>query len=123
AEFDALVIDRAFKEPVMVRTADRFELVLRRFGRVGLEDFLQFPLGIFQIGNDLEFSEFLPELAEDKIARGVEAGVEKDRAQQGFEGIRQRGGAHATPAGVLTAAENQVLTQTQPAALMSERAA
>src|SRR5258705_13919460 len=81
AEFDALVIDRAFEKPVMVRTAERFELVLRRFGRVGLEDLLQFPLGIFQIGNDFELSEFLAELAENEIAGGVKARIEKDRAQ------------------------------------------
>src|SRR3989442_6797246 len=35
AEFDAPMINRTFKKPVMVRAADGLKLILRRLGRTG----------------------------------------------------------------------------------------
>ena len=122
-EFDSLMIDRAFKEAVVVRTADGLELILRRLGRVGLQQFLQLAFGIFEVGNHFQPAELLAELAEDKIPRGLEASIEENRAQQRFEGIGQGGRALATAAGLFAPAENQMFAQTEPASLLGKRAA
>src|SRR5213593_873708 len=45
AKFDAPMINRTFKKPVMVRTADGLKLILRRLGRTGLQDLLQLTFG------------------------------------------------------------------------------
>jgi hypothetical protein len=46
-EFDAIMVDGAFEEAVVVGTGGGDDMVLGRLGGKGLEQFLEFAFGIF----------------------------------------------------------------------------
>jgi hypothetical protein len=61
-----------------------------------LQEFLQQGLGVLAEGARVDRVEHRDVEGADHVARGIEAGVEEDRAQQGFEGVGQdRGTAEA----------------------------
>lgn len=51
-EFDAIVMDGAFKDAVVIGAGGSDDVILGRLGGDGLEEFLEFALGIFQRRND-----------------------------------------------------------------------
>ena len=52
SEFDAVVLDGAFKEAVMIGASSGDDMILRRLGGKGLEQFLEFAFGIFERRDD-----------------------------------------------------------------------
>ena len=62
-EFDAIVMDSAFKKAVVIRPRGGYNIILGRLGGNGLEKLLQFALGIFERGNDRQRADSAMKLA------------------------------------------------------------
>ena len=53
-QFRSAVMHGALENPVVVRAGGGNDLILRRLGRDGLQQFLQFAFGVFENGNHRE---------------------------------------------------------------------
>jgi hypothetical protein len=122
-EFAAFVMDGAFKDAVVVRTAGGNHLVTRGLGGVRLEIFLKFALGIVEDGNVPEAGEGFAEMVQDKIPGGSKTAIKENSAEDGFKGIGERGGPFAAAVGFLAAADDKIFAQAEQAAFFGEGAA
>jgi hypothetical protein len=52
SQFDAVVLDGAFEEAVVIRARSGDDMILGSLGRKRLEQFLEFAFGIFECGDD-----------------------------------------------------------------------
>ncbi len=107
----------------MVRAADIRDVVFRRVNRTGLEQFLQSTLWIVQSGNDGRCLEMGLEMTKHKCARDFVASVQIYCAQQCLECIRQDRRTIAPALRLLATAQNQMLTQPEPARLFGQKTA
>src|SRR5262245_39460718 len=107
------MVDRAFEHAVVVRSCCRGHMIPWRFGREGLHQFLQFPLGILESWNDRDVVHRNQELIENKLARGLEAAIQENRPKHGFKGISQGRLPVSSPGDFLAAADNEMAAQAQ----------
>jgi len=87
-QFDAVVMDRAFKEAVMIRPRGGYDIVLGRLGGNGLEQFLEFAFGIFERGDNRERTDHAVKLAKDEFTGCLKTPIEKNCAEKRFERVR-----------------------------------
>ena len=113
----------AFENPVMVRAAGGDDVILRGFGRDGLQQLLQLALGVFENGNHREPAEGRLEFAENEVAGGLESAIEQDRAEQRLVSVGQRGGPFAAAMQFLAPAHDQVLAEAQVPGALGQGAA
>src|ERR1043166_8265202 len=121
-QFDAAMVDGAFKEAVVVRPAAGNDMVLRGFRGARLKKFLQFTLRVFQNWDDVQFAERGAKFTEDEIARGLIAAVQENSAHERLEGVGERGGALASAVQVLATTEDETFAQAQFAPVHRQRA-
>ncbi len=114
SQFHIAVMDGALEETVVVRATDRNDVVMGGFGRDGLEQFLEFALGIFENRDDGDLAESAQELAKNEVARGFESPVNKNRPEQGLKGVCE--GRRSLPAAVhfFATAKGEVGAEAQP---------
>jgi hypothetical protein len=82
SEFDAVMLDGAFEEAIVIGATSGDDMILRRLGGKGLEQFLEFAFGIFERRNDRQRTDGPMKLAKNEFAGGLKTAVEKDRAEQ-----------------------------------------
>jgi hypothetical protein len=87
-EFDAIVMDGAFKEAVVIGASGGDNVVLGRLGRDRLKQFLEFAFGIFECRNDRQRADRAMKLAQNEFTGGIKTAIEKNGAEEGFESIR-----------------------------------
>lgn len=95
-QFDAVMMDGAFKDTVVVGAGCGDDVILRRLRGDRLQQFLKFAFGVLQRRNDRQCANSPVELAKNEFACGVKATIEKNSAEKGFKSIRQRRRALAT---------------------------
>ena len=81
SEFDAIVLDRAFEKAVMIGTGSGDNVILGRLRGKGLEQFLEFALGIFECGYDRQGADDAMKLPQNEFARRLKPAIEKNRAE------------------------------------------
>src|SRR5260370_27391298 len=94
-EFDAIMMDGAFKEAVVVGTSGRNDMILGRLGGNGLKEFLKFALGILECRNHRERADRAVKLAQDEFTGGIETAIEGNRTEQRCKSICGSGGTIA----------------------------
>ena len=122
-QFRAAVMHGTLENAVVVRAGGGDDVILRGLGRDGLQQLLQLALGIFKPRNFGKAIEVRTESPEYEIARGVETGIQKHRADHGLEGVGQRRGAFPSPVQLLALAQDQGVAQGQIASALGQRAA
>ena len=115
--------DDAFENAVVIWSRGGGDLILRRFGGSGLEQFLKFALRIFQNREVIQFSKRPAEFAQNEFARGFITSVEKQRANERLERIGERRGTLASAVKLLAAAENEMRTEINHATVDGQRTA
>src|SRR4051812_29347087 len=116
------VMNRALKDPVMIRAGSGRDVIARRLGRARLKKLLQLAFRVFKRRDVRQLAKGIPELAENKPPSGFEPSVEKNSAKQGFERISQGGQALAASRNLLASADDQVLAKPQLSGLLREAA-
>ena len=117
------MLHRAFKHPVVVRPGGGNHVIFRRFGRARLQQFLQLALRIFDDRQHVQFAEGRAKFAQNEFARRLKSAVQKNRAEQRFKRVRQRGRAFAPAVHFLAAAQNQMRAEAEGAGVFGQRAA
>lgn len=121
-EFDAIVMDSALKEPIVVRPRGGYDIILGRLGGDSLEKFLQFALGIFERGNDGQRADSAMKLAKDEFTGRIEATVEKNRPEQRFKSVRKSGSAVAATVEFFASAQDEMFAEAKLARVFGESA-
>ena len=96
------------KLPVVIWSFGRNQLIFRRNGRFGLQQFLQLAFWIINSRNFCQRTKVIRKFAQNKFARGVKSAVQKNRAEQCFKRIGQSGSALASSAGFFAVAQYQM---------------
>jgi hypothetical protein len=122
-EFNAIVMDGAFEESVVVRAGGGDDVILGRVGGNGLEQFLKFAFGIFECGNDRESPYSPMELAKYEFTGRLKATVEENSAEKGLKRIGQSGGTIAASVKFFASAEDEMLAQAKLPSVVGEGAA
>jgi hypothetical protein len=122
-EFNAIVMDGAFKEPVVVGASGGDDVILGGVGGNGLQQFLKFTFGIFERGNDRESPYSAVELAKYEFTGRVKAAVEENSAEKGLKRICQSRRTIAATVKFFASAEDEMLAQAKLPSLLGERAA
>ena len=122
-QFHAGVLHRAFKHAVVVRAGGGDNVIFRRFRRAGLQQLLQLALRIFNDRQHAHLAERGAEFAQDEFTRHVEAAVQKNRAEQRLERVRQRGRAFPPAVHFLAVAQHQLRAEAERAGVFGQRAA
>lgn len=120
-ELHATMIDGTLEGAVVIRAFSGKHLVSRRFRRRRLQELLKFALGIVEIGRLLHFGAALLEKAKHELASRIKAAIQIHRANHRLKGIGYGGATASAAAGLLTAAEDDMLPQVQPAGLTGKR--
>jgi hypothetical protein len=122
-EFDAIMMDGAFKKAVVIRPSGGDDIILRRLGGNRLEKFLEFAFGIFERGNDGQRADGAMKLTKDEFTGRIKTTVQKNRAEQRFESVRKCGSAFAAAMQFFASTENEMLAQAKLASMVGEGAA
>jgi len=122
-EFDAVVMDGAFKEAVMIGPRGGYDIVLGRLGGNGLEQFLEFAFGIFERGNDGQGADSAMELSKDEFACRIESTIEKNRPEQRLESVRKSGSPFAAAVEFFASAQEEMFAEAKLPRVFGESAA
>jgi hypothetical protein len=122
SEFDAIVLDGAFEEAVVVRASSSDNVILGRLGGKGLEEFLEFALGILECGDDRQCADDAMKLAKNEFAGCFKAAIEENRAEKRFECVGQSGGTFAPAVEFFAATQDEMLAQPELAGMFGEGA-
>lgn len=121
-EFDAVVLDGAFEEAIMIGSGRGDDVILWRLRGKGLQQFLEFAFRIFERGDDRQRTDYAMKLAKNEFTGGLKAAVEKNRAEKRFESVRQSGGTFATAVQFFASTQDEMFAQTELASMVSEGA-
>lgn len=122
-EFDAIVMDSAFKEPVVIRPRGGCDIILGCLGGNGLQKFLQLALGIFERGNDGQRADSAMKLAKDEFTGRIKTAIEENRPEQRFESVRESGSAFAAAVEFFASAQDEMFAEANLARVFGESTA
>ena len=122
SEFDAVVLDCAFEETIVIGAGSGDDVILWRLRGKGLEQFLEFAFGIFERGDDRERTDHAMKLTKYELTGRLKTAIEKNRAEKRFERVRQSGRTLPAAVQFFASTQDEMFAEPELAGVVSEGA-
>ena len=123
AQFDVSMVGSAFELAGMVGAGDRDLLVAGRDGGLGLEQFLELPLGVDEVRQFVELAEVVPKQSTDHPGGLLESTVQEHGPHDRLEPVGKGRRPGPSTRRLLTPTEDQVISEPQLPPLLRQRGA